>query len=170
MKTLQRGLWAGIIATGPMTLAMFLLFRRLPTREKSPLPPATISSEIQDGILGKAGLAAQGLTDLAMISHFAYGAVCGALFASLRRSEEDSSLRAAGRGAAFGAGVWAFNYLGMLPAFNFRASAYKMPARRNAMMLFSHLIWGLSLGLAELHMHQSGNRMLQGHGKAFAAE
>jgi putative membrane protein len=51
-----------------------------------------------------------------------------------------------GSGMAFGLAAWCGSYLGWLPAFNMRASAANETARRNAMMIVAHLVWGGAMG------------------------
>lgn len=168
MNTFQNGIWSGLLATGPMTLAMFRMQESLPKSEKSPLPPATLTSEITGAVGLDQKVPAQFRPDLTMASHFGYGATGGILYSFLsKRAPEASPLL---KGSLFGMCVWAASYLGWIPAFGLRASAYKMPAKRNALMIMSHLIWGASLGLAEKEMRKFGNQMLDGHRKAPLAE
>jgi putative membrane protein len=54
---------------------------------------------------------------------------------------------AAPAGVAFGLGVWAGSYLGVLPAAGLYRSAADEPTERNAMMVAAHVVWGASLGL-----------------------
>lgn len=168
MNTLQNGIWSGLLATGPMTLAMFRLQRELPESQKSPLPPATLTSQITGALGIDQKLPQTRRPDFTMASHFAYGAACGALFAWLNRGKQRTSPWISG--SLFGLGVWSASYMGWIPLFGLRASAYKMPARRNALMIVSHLIWGASLAIAEKELRQSGQQMLDGHKKALRAE
>jgi putative membrane protein len=43
--------------------------------------------------------------------------------------------------------VWTGSYIGWLPAFNILPPATKEPARRNAVMISAHLVWGALIGL-----------------------
>lgn len=167
MSTIQNGIWAGAIATAPMTLAMFEMQNRLPEEEKSPLPPATITFQALRKLGLHRELSAPRRVDATMISHFQYGIGCGVIYSLLRRSSQGSPLAS---GIAFGLGVWAFSYMVMLPAFGVRASAYKMPAKRNALMILAHVVWGATLGLAEKQMKTFGQETMDGSGKAPAAE
>ena len=67
-------------------------------------------------------------------------------------------------------GIWAVSYLGWIPVSGLRANAFKMPARRNGLMILAHLIWGVSIAFSEKEMRQSGDQMLDGHRKAREAE
>jgi uncharacterized membrane protein YagU involved in acid resistance len=50
-------------------------------------------------------------------------------------------------GVAYGLGVWTASYLGLLPALGLLAPATEHPARRNALMIAAHVVWGASLGI-----------------------
>jgi uncharacterized membrane protein YagU involved in acid resistance len=167
MNSAENGIWAGALATGPMTLAMFGLQRYLPTAEKSPLPPATLTSQITQTVGVDQSLAANQRADLTMVSHFGYGIVCGLIYAFGTRRFSSSPVL---KGSLFGFGVWAASYLGWIPAVGLRASAFKMPAKRNGLMILAHLVWGASLGFAENELRTSGHQMLDGHRKAPLAE
>jgi uncharacterized membrane protein YagU involved in acid resistance len=168
MNAVQRGIWSGFLATGPMTLAMFELFDRLPAREKSPLPPATLTKEFTDMAGARGRLNGEQEAALTMLSHFGYGAAAGLLYsATLGRARAGSPVL---RGSLFGLGVWAVSYLGWTPVFGFRAAAPRMPFRRNWMMIAAHIVWGASLGFSDYELHKQGFEMLAGHKKAPAAE
>lgn len=167
MNTAQNGIWAGLLATGPMTLAMFALQRALPATQKSPLPPATLSSQITSKFGIDQLLNRSRREDLTLLSHFAYGAVCGLLYASGLKKFDAPPLA---KGALFGIGVWASSYMGWIPIFGLRANAYRMPANRNLLMIAAHLIWGASLAYSENEMRRFGNQLLDGHRKAPRAE
>jgi putative membrane protein len=171
MNGLLSGLYGGFIATGPMTLLMFERQDHFPESEKSPLPPATLSFET----LEKAGesmgfqpkLSPDAQTAVTMASHFAYGAAAGAVYGVALGKAPIPPLA---KGIAYGLGVWSLNYLGITPALGFRAAAPKMPARRNAMMIFAHVVWGACLAYATEKLIESGKEMLAGEKKAPAAE
>lgn len=167
MNTAQNGIWAGLLATGPMTLAMFALQRQLPASQKSPLPPATLTSQITETVGIDQRLNLNRREDLTMISHFGYGAACGLLYALGLKKFKASPLL---KGSLFGLGVWATSYMGWIPAFSLRANAYNMPAKRNGLMVLAHLVWGASLAFSENEMRKFGNQMLDGHRKAPLAE
>ena len=74
--------------------------------------------------------------DLTTAAHFAYGAACGALLAA---ADPKPGKRA---GAAAGATIWLASYMGWIPALNLLEPATEHPARRNALMIAVHLVWG----------------------------
>jgi hypothetical protein len=51
-------------------------------------------------------------------------------------------------GVGFGLAVWAGSYLGWLPAAGIISPATEHPARRNALMIAAHAVWGAGVGVA----------------------
>ena len=140
---LIKGAGAGFLATIPMTLAMRELHRRLPSKERYPLPPRLITEQV----LGQRTM--RSLTEPQRVSttlaaHFAYGALTGALYPLIARRAGRGETMA---GIVFGVGVWAASYLGWIPALGVLTPATEHPARRNLLMLASHLVWGASTAL-----------------------
>ena len=162
MKTIGRGLWSGVIATGAMTLSMFYMHRKLPERERSPLAPAILTNHLLRNVAR-----ADERENLTLISHFGYGASFGLLFSWLGSMLKAPPLV---RGNLFGMGVWSASYLGWIPAFGFRPSAFNTPWRRNAMMILAHLVWGASMAFTENALRESSHKMLDGRRKAPEAE
>lgn len=147
------GALAGIVATGPMTVVMILLHRRLPARERYPLPPREITMKLAR----KAGVAhelnSEARDAATLIAHFGYGAACGALYAA---SAERVSASPAAKGPLFGLLVWGTSYLGLLPGTGILSPATKHPARRNTLMIVAHLVWGAALaGVAHVFLTQT---------------
>src|SRR5687767_12713483 len=79
-ERLIAGTAAGIIATVPMTALMLLLHRRLPARERYPLPPRKVTMEAAEdvGLLGN--LSEHQRVGLTTAGHFAYGGGVGGLY------------------------------------------------------------------------------------------
>ena len=96
------GAIAGIVGTMAMTSAMRRLHQRLPEPERYPLTPR----EIIDSTLAAEEEAARDLTTL---SHFAYGAACGALIAAANPRPGPRE------GAGAGLAVWLGSYMGWIP-------------------------------------------------------
>lgn len=167
MNTLQRGIWSGTIATSAMTIGFLEFFKELPRSEKSPVPPGTITTDL----LKKSGLAeytdSESRQALALLSHFGYGTSFALLYSALSPGAPG---RGIAKGTAFGLGVWAFSYLGLLPALGVRARAANMPLDRNIMMILLHVIWGASLGYTEERLRISGKPMFDGKLKKPRAE
>jgi uncharacterized membrane protein YagU involved in acid resistance len=144
MNKLVAGAFAGLAATGPMTAVMKLMHEQLPAAEQYPLPPRLITEEVAEQVGLDERLDEGEKKGLTVLSHFAYGATCGALYGSL--SDKLPGGAVAG-GVAFGLAVWAGSYLGWLPAAGILTPATRHPARRNALMIAAHVVWGGATGL-----------------------
>jgi hypothetical protein len=129
------GAVAGIVGTMAMTTAMRRLHARLPREERYPLTPR----EIVDSAAAPPEEAARDITTAA---HFAYGAACGALLAAANPRPGKAA------GAAAGATIWLASYMGWVPALNLLEPATEHPARRNALMIAVHLVWGTAAAAA----------------------
>lgn len=125
---------AGFVGTMAMTAAMRRMHARLPQKESYPLTPREIvdSGSAQLGV-PLVGTAAKDVTTAA---HFAYGALTGAVLAAMNPDPGKRS------GAAYGAAVWLASYMGWIPAVRTLEPATKHPARRNALMIAAHVVWG----------------------------
>jgi hypothetical protein len=154
MNRILLGALAGLAATGPMTLAMKLMHEQLPREERYPLPPR----QVTEGLAEKAGVNEHLDEDereaATWLSHFAYGAACGAAYGAVSGERVDESPLLAGVG--FGLAVWAGSYLGWLPAAGIISPATEHPARRNALMIAAHVVWGAGVGAAVARL--SGGR------------
>ena len=134
------GAIAGIAGTMAMTMAMRRLHERLPEEESYPLTPR----EIVDSSAAKAEVELSGepAKDATVAAHFAYGAACGALLATLNPKMGARS------GAAAGVGVWLASYMGWIPAAGILKPATEHPPRRNALMIGVHLVWGAATAIS----------------------
>ena len=145
MNRILLGALAGLAATGPMTLAMKLMHEQLPREERYPLPPR----QVTEGLAEKAGLGEhldeEEREAATWVSHFAYGATCGALYGAVSGEGLDEHPLLAGVG--FGLAVWAGSYLGWLPAAGILSPATEHPARRTALMIAAHAVWGAGVGV-----------------------
>jgi hypothetical protein len=146
MNRILLGALAGLAATAPMTLAMKLMHEQLPRGEQYPLPPR----QVTEGLAEKAGvnehLDEEEREAATWVSHFAYGAACGALYGAVSGERLDERPLLAGVG--FGLAVWAGSYLGWLPAAGIISPATEHPARRTALMIAAHVVWGATTGVA----------------------
>jgi uncharacterized membrane protein YagU involved in acid resistance len=125
---------AGVVATAAMTAVMRRLYERLPPAERYPLPPR----EVTQGVLPIRS--EQGLRDASLIAHFAYGAAAGGGYGLLAK-------KGVGAGALYGVAVWALSYFGWIPAARILRPAASHPARRNALMITAHLVWGAATAM-----------------------
>ena len=135
---------AGTLATVPMSLFMLATHRFLPGEQRYALPPEVITEELSRRSRARLHWNKRVLVGSTLLSHFGYGAAMGALYTPLERT---SFLPAPVRGTLFGLGVWASNYLGLLPLLHFRAAGHREPGHRNLMMILAHVVWGLVMGV-----------------------
>lgn len=156
MNRILLGALAGLAATGPMTLAMKLMHEQLPREEQYPLPPR----QVTEGLAEKAGvnehLEESEREAATWVSHFAFGTACGALYGAVAGERIDRHALLAGAG--FGLAVWAGSYLGWLPAAGIISPATEHPARRNALMIAAHVVWGATTGVAVERLSDDGAR------------
>jgi hypothetical protein len=129
------GALAGVCATMAMTVTMRQLWEHLPPAQRYPLPPREITQR---------SLPATG-AGTALLAHFGYGALTGALYACLPP-------RARPAGILYGPAVWAASYFGWVPGARILTPAHHHPAARNALMIAAHAVWGAALtsGIDEL--------------------
>ncbi len=145
MNRIILGALAGLAATAPMTLAMKLMHEQLPPEEKYPLPPRQVAEGLAEAAGVNEYLDEEEREAATWASHFAYGGACGALYGAL--SGRALGRHAALSGAGFGMAVWAGSYLGLLPAAGILSPATEHPARRNALMITAHVVWGVTAAL-----------------------
>ncbi len=146
------GAVAGFVGTFAMTVAMNELHRKLPRRQRYPLPPR----EIVDfaSVKAKVPLADEAAIDLSTASHFAYGAVCGAIIGAGRVRIGPVT------GAVAGVGVWAASYFGWIPGAGILKPAHLHPKRRNLLMIAAHLVWGTATARAMAELVEARETML----------
>lgn len=161
MQAELAGATAGFVATAPMTAAMTLMHRMLPKEERYPLPPrqivdnAALQTEAEQITPGRAHHPAERHSGLepaqederagvALAAHFAFGAMAGSAYGPIARRRPASPVLS---GIAYGLMVWTSQYLGVLPAAGLLSNAKDHPARRNALMITAHVIWGAALGV-----------------------
>lgn len=144
-----RGAVAGLMATIPMTVSMLLMHRFLPKQHQHPLPPREITETAVNKAEEKAEEAGaekhldeQERTTATWVSHFAYGASVGALYAPVAKK---IPMPLELSGIAFGLTVWAGSYLGWLPAMHILHPEEEHPSR-HALMIAAHVVWGSSMG------------------------
>lgn len=136
------GAIAGIAATIAMTIAADRLFRRLPEAERYPLPPRQLTERAAGAVWPRDGMSETTMQAATLAGHFGFGAAAGSLYALVFRDDRG----AIPRGIAYGLAVWVASYLGWIPGMRLLRPATDHPARRNALMLSVHVVWGGTLG------------------------
>jgi hypothetical protein len=140
LRSVANGLGAGIGATLIMSLVM-IAGERLGLLGQH--PPSKLSRRLLDRV---SPFPSSQETDAAgTLVHLGIGAGLGAGFAVLRRLVP--LFRIPGAAVAYGLGVWATSYAGILPALR----VMPMPARdrpgRPPVMIAAHVVFGAVLGL-----------------------
>lgn len=174
-NNLKAGALAGLAATVPMTLLMLLGYRfLLRSEEQYPLPPAEITEQIVEAVTGEetpaagagasqsypdtpnpvpAAAAARSETGVAgtmpaltLAAHLGYGAAIGAAYGALPARMPGAALSPEAKGIVWGLAVWTTSYLGWLPLVHVLRPATEHPARRTALMIAAHVLWGAVAG------------------------
>jgi len=139
-----RGALAGLIATVPMTAFMALAWRRLPRKEQYPLPPRQVTMGVAEAVgVAEEVPAPEDQAELTLAAHLAYGAAAGAAFGAIAGR---SNLEPEVEGIAYGLVVWTASYVGWLPAVGLMPPVQEQPARRSALMIAAHVVWGAAVG------------------------
>jgi uncharacterized membrane protein YagU involved in acid resistance len=153
IHALPGDVFAGMTATVPMTVAMEAMYRHLPPGEQYALPPSEIIlTTIEHGLLNHE-LSRRPHTLITLAAHLSYGAAMGALWGPIARR---LPLPRAASGALAGIGVWAGSYLVLLPALGILRPGHQWPARRVALLVGAHLVWGVGLRLTSDLVDQRG--------------
>lgn len=142
-----RGMAAGCAATAPMTLAIYAIEAAIPREQRLPSlkEPALLSRKMLDAADVRDELEHDEEEALIWLGHFAYGAVCGAIYGAAAKRPVRHSLAA---GALFGLAVWGASYAGWIPAVGLLRFPTQRPAGRVAEFVASHVVWGASTALA----------------------
>jgi uncharacterized membrane protein YagU involved in acid resistance len=143
MQSIVTGGIGGLVATAPMTVAMEAMHRQLPPREQYPLPPRQITENVAEEIGVGEHLDEGERVAATLVAHFAYGAAAGTVFSVIEKHLPGPAVV---KGIGFGLAVWTGSYLGLLPATGLLSSAKHHPARRNALMIAAHVVWGAATG------------------------
>ena len=142
------GATAGMAATGPMTLVMEAIHRALPQHERDVLPPRRIVENLLESTGQRHEFAERHEFALTLLSHFAYGGAVASVYPTIKKQlDARAAIPEPLGGIAFGLAVWAASYAGVLPALGLYPPPQRETARRNALMIGAHVIWGASMGL-----------------------
>jgi hypothetical protein len=144
VNAVVNGALSGLVATVPMTLGMLAMHRRLPLRERYPLPPREVTVRLANRTGARLHLRTDSERSAASyVAHFAFGTAAGAAFGPVGARIGHP----VAAGIFYGLGVWAGAYLGVLPGLELRKTAMRQPPRREELMIAAHVVWGGVLGL-----------------------
>ncbi|WP_181871127.1 DUF6789 family protein [Sphaerisporangium album] len=137
-SNLVKGGVGGLLATAAMSAVMLAADRAGLMGEH---PPKRI---VRAALPGHKHLPKPGERPLAVISHFAYGGFCGAVFAAATgRREPRVPL-----GVMYGLGIWVVSYQGWVPSAGILPPAHRDRPGRQLTMMAAHVVYGATLVLA----------------------
>jgi len=109
------------------------------------LPPHEMASKAVDETPAREEAGPQERRSLGWLSHFAFGAGTGAVYALLR-----DRVRTPGPAGLYGAGfalaIWAVSYVGWIPALRLMPPADRDEPGRQPAMIVAHIVFGWVLG------------------------
>jgi uncharacterized membrane protein YagU involved in acid resistance len=143
LEDLVVGAIGGLLATVPMTIFMHAVHHRLPPGERYALPPKRITRRLGNALRPTLKEYPPRWDLPTYAGHFGYGTAAGAVFGALAHRSASTVRNAVG----FGLAVWTASYLGWLPVVGLHPSATRDTARRNALMIAAHVVWGATLGM-----------------------
>jgi len=142
-KPLTQGALAGMAATLPMTLSMVTIRHFAPDGDE-PMQMEQVARGVAKKMRIYREMDRSERDTFTWISHFGFGAAAGALFPLLAGKTENHAVI---KGVAFGMGVWATSYLGVLPKMGIMRFPTREPTHTVVEEIVSHVVWGAALGL-----------------------
>jgi hypothetical protein len=142
MRSVVRGIGAGLAATAVMTGAQFLGTHYFPASPSDKPMFEHMVDEAAEGTPAETRLDEADRALLGSMAHFSYGAMFGALY-GLWRGDRDGDVPS---GLAMAAGIWLVSYLGWLPATGVTRLPHEEPSRRMAREALAHVVYGAALG------------------------
>jgi hypothetical protein len=138
MNQILGGAVAGLAGTGVMSAAMAIA-KAVGLLAGEP-PPRTVSRNLEEVVGVYDDLPGPAFEASWVGQHFAYGSTAGMVYALTRdRLKLADPLPA---GPLFGVALWAFGYVGWLPATGLYPPPTAEPKRRVATLIAAHLIYG----------------------------
>jgi hypothetical protein len=115
-------------------------------------PPEALTEEALRRAEVLEGKSVETVRSLAVASHFAFGAACGALYGLLRSAAPNAP--ALPTGIVFGLGVWGASYRGWIPAMDMLPAEQHRGRRGTIVMVAAHAVYGATIGvLARTRRH-----------------
>jgi hypothetical protein len=152
MNEVLRGALAGLAGTGVMSVAM--ASAKAAGLLAGEPPPRTVSRNLEETI-GVYDHLPQPAFEASWVSqHLAYGTAAGMVYALAQ--ERLKLTEPVPAGPLFGVALWAFGYVGWLPATGLYPPPTAEPRRRVATLIAAHLIYGTATA-AVLHLLRRPN-------------
>jgi hypothetical protein len=142
MQLAAVGAASGVAATAVMSGVMV---GARETGLMSEIPPHEIASNAVDRTPARDEADAEERRSIGWLSHFAFGAGAGAIYALLRnvvRTPGPATLH----GAGYALAIWLVSYLGWIPALSLLPPADRDEPGRQPAMVAAHLVFGAVLG------------------------
>lgn len=141
------GALVGAVATVPMTAVMLAAQRLGLIGTQPPRRMTDAAIEVGDAVVDGTSVDPPEHARLALtaLTHLGFGVAVGVPFALARRALPEPMSDEA-TGAAYGLGVWAVAYLGLVPALGIMPRADHDRRGRPAGMIAAHLVYGSVLG------------------------
>ena len=141
MRAATQGLISGTIATLGMSLPFYIF-------KKSGLQGEHPPKRVMQGLIKAIGETPDEpkLSVLTAVGHLGFGMLAGSLFAAVRE-KLGSKRQPALVGAAYGLGIWALSYKGVVPALRFMPPPEKDRPGRVFSNVLAHLVYGSLLGI-----------------------
>ena len=148
-KSVGLGLVAGFAGTGVMTAYQLGVSKlrgqpletAVPHRWSDAPAPAQAAKRAADAVGQGRRLTRKDVPVLTDAVHWLYGVGWGALYGVVARSR---GVGPVGGGLAFGTGVWATSYLGLVPLGIYKAP-WQYPPREISLDLSYHLVYGVAV-------------------------
>jgi hypothetical protein len=152
MRTLLRGIVAGLVGTAAMTLAQLGAARlrgehagtSVPSSWSEAPAPAQVAKRAADAIGEGGRLTRNDVPRLTNAMHWTYGTGLGVLYAVAARALRPSPLAG---GLWFGVGVWSAAYAQLVPLGVYEPP-WRYPVDELALDLSYHLVYGAAVGEA----------------------
>jgi len=129
-----------------MTIAMELMFQRLPRTQRFALPPRVLVLNVAARTGAWRSMDRQARDRATIVAHFAFGATTGTVFSAIAARAPLSPPLV---GLLYGIAVYLVSYAGWIPAMRLYPSPKDDTPHRALLMVAAHLVWGGTLGVVE---------------------
>lgn len=134
-----RGAAAGIVGT--MTMSALMALAKKAGALGEPPPRKLVRRTLKRMLPLHVDRRKTGVDVASWAAHFGFGAAMGGLFAAIERGRRPS----VPAGVLFGLGVWAVNYMGVVPKLGLMAKPKHDRAGRPTAMVLAHVVYGSTL-------------------------
>jgi hypothetical protein len=152
MKTLLRGVVAGVAGTGVMTAYQLAVAKVQGKQLSTPVPhrwadapaPAQVAKKAADAIGQGRRLTREDVPLVTNVMHWLYGITWGVFYGMAAGKAHPDPVAG---GVAFGTGVWGASYAELVPLGVYKPP-WRYPPKELAVDLSYHLVYGLAVAAA----------------------